>query len=434
MKIEIALHDALTAPVKRKRNNTGHLSVARLSAQARRVAAQVPEVMVKVSGFGRGGAHVRAHLNYISRHGKLDLENARGEALTGREAIRQLADDWGRELTDKPRRRNQRDTLHLVLSMPAGTRPELVRTGSRAFTNATFGRNHDFIFALHTDTPHPHCHVTVRCEGFDGRWLHYNRADLQAWREGFAWQMRQLGVAAEATPRVVRGVVKKADKAVIRHISVGDATHRPRVARVRALAALEAVELLRHGVKAGARPWDARIADNLAQVRRAWDVVAGLSARGHHRLTYQGEVACNERPDYSAGSAYQRRERRGFLAVPEPGVAGLGSGAFAGAVAGLRDLSAGDVVRRRGGVDVLLPTHAHGGVDDRARPDLALRRTGIGVAGPGGGEVSVAQPARVSLAQLVARFAQGLPVAQAAGRDPVRQAGVVRHVEPDPQR
>jgi hypothetical protein len=48
---------------------------------------KAPEVVVKVSGGGRNLAVIKAHLGYISRHGKLECE-FRGMPITDSEGSR----------------------------------------------------------------------------------------------------------------------------------------------------------------------------------------------------------------------------------------------------------------------------------------------------------------------------------------------------------
>ena len=77
-------------------------SAARASAprrSAQRIEATVvrraPQVMVKVTGGGRGMKAIAAHLRYISKNGRLDDRGrARRQTLRGKEALRELADDW----------------------------------------------------------------------------------------------------------------------------------------------------------------------------------------------------------------------------------------------------------------------------------------------------------------------------------------------------
>jgi len=181
--------------VKRKSNRTG-----KLRATAGRVSRGATEVMVKITGFGKGNTHVKAHLDYNTRNGKLELENERGDIFSGKEQVKEMFKEWGQDFGDHKRRNSQRDTLHMVLSMPEGTDPESVKNAARAFAKETFSQNHEYVFALHTDEPHPHVHLTVKMLGFDGKRLNPRKADLRLWREDFAQAMRDQGVDAEAEP------------------------------------------------------------------------------------------------------------------------------------------------------------------------------------------------------------------------------------------
>src|SRR5665647_2423078 len=214
--------------VKRKSNNT-----RKLRATAKRVSGGASEVMVKITSFGKGAQHVKAHLDYITRNGNIEMENDRGEIFEGKREVNELFEDWKKDFSNSRRHQDQRDTMHMVLSMPETVDPESVNNATRQFAKANFGKTHEYAFVLHTDTPQPHCHLTVKCEGFDGKRLNPRKADLQRWREEFAEKLRSQGVDAEATPRCSRGVVKKAIANVIKHIEQGDKTHKPRVPAVK---------------------------------------------------------------------------------------------------------------------------------------------------------------------------------------------------------
>ena len=58
------------------------------------VVRRVPQVMVKVTGGGRGMKAIAAHFRYISKHGRLEIEDERGETMRGKDTLRALADDW----------------------------------------------------------------------------------------------------------------------------------------------------------------------------------------------------------------------------------------------------------------------------------------------------------------------------------------------------
>ncbi|WP_247321161.1 relaxase/mobilization nuclease domain-containing protein [Bradyrhizobium sp. 141] len=99
--------------------------------------------------------------------------------------------------------------------MPAGTDAVAVKDSVRAFAIETFEGNHDYVFVQHLDDKHPHVHLSVRSLAHDGKRLNPRKADLQAWRERFAGELRLRGIAAEATPRRTRGRVRKADRAAV---------------------------------------------------------------------------------------------------------------------------------------------------------------------------------------------------------------------------
>jgi hypothetical protein len=197
-------------------------------AQIQRTVGRTPEVMVKVSGGGRDVGGVEAHLRYIGRHGKLPLETDEGLTQQGRGAAREIATDWQLDLCRsqyKPRpAEGQKDTRaklvhNIVLSMPAGTPPEKVLAAARVFARENFALQYRYAMVLHTDQPHPHVHLVVKCEHeFEpGKRLYIRKDTLRQWREQFAALMREQGVAANATPRQVRGQVRKPYKDAIHH-------------------------------------------------------------------------------------------------------------------------------------------------------------------------------------------------------------------------
>jgi len=74
----------------------------------------------------------------------------------------------------------------------------------RALAHAELSDNHDYVLALHTDTPRPHVHLTVQAEALDCTRFNPRPGQLNRFRELFARELRARGVAAEATPRRAR--------------------------------------------------------------------------------------------------------------------------------------------------------------------------------------------------------------------------------------
>ena len=189
-------------------------------ARLARIAAHAPEVVVNVTGRSRETSHLLRHLNYISRDGELIVEDRDGHALVGRAAMRELAGDWSAEARAERRRVDSPISRSLVLSMPWPTDPAIVHDAARAFAREALGRTFDYVFVLHTDTRHPHVHLTVRAPGEGGERLGPGKAELDAWRQHFAQALRDRGVEAEATPRRARGVTRKAEHPSLRRIRI----------------------------------------------------------------------------------------------------------------------------------------------------------------------------------------------------------------------
>lgn len=183
-------------------------------AQVARIVRRTPEVMVKITGGGTSIRAVSAHLAYITRHSDLELHSDDGTVASDREAQRALTKHWHLDLSsrqggsrggaDKPGRAYKL-VQNIVLSMPHPTPPEKVLAAAKVFAREKFGLKHRYAMALHTDQEHPHVHLVVKAEGFDGRRLHIDKPMLRTWREDFARMMRAQGVAANATPRALRG-------------------------------------------------------------------------------------------------------------------------------------------------------------------------------------------------------------------------------------
>ncbi len=176
---------------------------ARIAATVRRA----PQVMVKVTGGGRGMRAIAAHFRYISKNGKLDIEDDRGEVLKGANAVRDLADDWrfaGGLIPEEAGPGARREALNIMLSMPRGTDPLAVQRAAREFARLELA-GHKYVMVLHDHQANPHVHISVRAEGRNGRMLNPRKADLHRWRESFAEKLRELGIEAEASRRAIRG-------------------------------------------------------------------------------------------------------------------------------------------------------------------------------------------------------------------------------------
>jgi len=192
---------------------------ARLDAMTRRKASVIrqritalavrraPQVMVKVTGGGRGVGAIAAHFRYISKHGRLPIEDDRGVTRTGKEALHDLVEQWryGGSLIDEVS--DRREAFNIMLSMPAGTNADLLQKAVREFAQAELS-GHRYVMVLHEHQANPHVHLSVRAESATGKRLNPRKTDLHRWRETFAEKLTGWGIDAEATRQATRGVTR----------------------------------------------------------------------------------------------------------------------------------------------------------------------------------------------------------------------------------
>jgi hypothetical protein len=247
-----------------------------------RTVGRTPEVMVKVINKGSSSlAGVGGHVGYIGRQGAVELETDEGEVLQGPGVGNTILEDWNLDLiqqrgkidltANKPKQ-PPRLVYKLIFSMPAGTPPEKVQAAVRNFAREEFALKHRYVMALHTDEPHPHVHLVLKARGEDGQRLYLRKATLRQWREGFASHLRALGVAANATPRYVRGeITPQKPDGIYRARARVESTHWRK--RVNAVAQELVQGKLR--VELG----KAKLIRTRQEVRRGWQAVSDELAR-----------------------------------------------------------------------------------------------------------------------------------------------------------
>jgi len=171
------------------------------------VVRRAPQVMVKVTGGGRGMKAIAAHFRYISKNGRLEIEDQRGETMRGKDALSDLADEWrfgGSLIPDDAEPGHRREAFNIMLSMPHGTDPLSVQRAAREFAQVEL-TDHKYVMVLHDHQANPHVHISVRAESKHGKRLNPRKADLHRWRETFAEKLRGHGIEAEATRQATRG-------------------------------------------------------------------------------------------------------------------------------------------------------------------------------------------------------------------------------------
>ena len=273
------IHDPAAVPKPPLYASFGFADPTTARAKLARIVRGAPEVVVKVTGRQKGGSHVKAHLEYIGRKGEIDIETRDGEILTSKEDIDERAGEWSDTL--QWRSRPTVSSVSMVFSMPEGTDPERVLSAVRAVAHAELSDNHDYVMALHDDTPRPHVHVSVQAEGLDRTRFNPRPVQLNRFRERFAQELRDRGVAAEATPRRSRGkgvagssIALVKIRARFRSEGIRQVTDADRRTNAHAIAIARGQEALPEFVPAGNRRWN--------EIRVAYrETAAELDATGN---------------------------------------------------------------------------------------------------------------------------------------------------------
>ena len=264
----------------------------------------VPEVMVKVSGGGKSASAVKAHLAYIDRHGKLEVHTDRGEILQGKAVAEHLTEVWNLEAGRGQYRpepepgkidRRPKQVHNVVFSMPKGTPPEKLLLATQKFAREKFALKHRYAMVLHTDQGHPHVHLVVKAVSEQGERLYIRKATLRAWREDFAQNLRELGVAANATPAQLRGRKKEPMKdGIYRALKRGDSNF------MRRKAERVADELQRGGLRP--EPGKAKLLATRERVVQDWNATAAnLRDQGEPQLAREVETFVRRIPEVATG-------------------------------------------------------------------------------------------------------------------------------------
>ena len=162
--VRVAPQPKLVASLARR-----HAAAIRARIEAT-VVRRAPQVMVKVTGGGRGMQAIAAHFRYISKNGRLDIEDEHGETMRGKDTLHELAEDWrlgGTLIDDIVEPGQRREAFNIMLSMPRGTDPLTVQRAAREFAQIELA-DHKYVMVLHDHQANPHVHISVRVESKHG--------------------------------------------------------------------------------------------------------------------------------------------------------------------------------------------------------------------------------------------------------------------------
>jgi hypothetical protein len=248
--------------------------------------------MVKVSGGARTLGGVGAHLAYIGRD-DFEIETDMGERIHETASQKALLEDWDLDLEthwhqseraiNEPRR-SPKLVHNIIFSMPPGTEPRKVLEAVRRFAVNEWALKHRYAMVLHTNEAHPHVHVVVKARSEQGRRLNIRKATLRNWRTQFAENLRELGVAANATERAVRGRSNtNLPDRIFRANKRGESTYLQKRART-------LYDEFRHPATPTPDNGRTKMLATRQAVDRGWrDVSLMLANEGYHELAQQSQ-------------------------------------------------------------------------------------------------------------------------------------------------
>jgi hypothetical protein len=210
----------------------------RVRAHLAALVRKAPQVMVKITGGGADMKRIGAHIDYIARGGRykdkeeqeLQIETDDGQIIQGEAARKRLKDMFAHSGTPIPAeiqtpksdttlmKRQRREALNMILSMPHGIARQQVQAAASATVKELFGENHLYALVHHEDTDHQHTHVVIKMVGHDGTRLNPRKADLENWRIAFAKHLNARGIDAVATRRRVRLQRSKGESQAVRQM------------------------------------------------------------------------------------------------------------------------------------------------------------------------------------------------------------------------
>lgn len=174
---------------------------------AKKAVAKQTEVVVKITGASRNFGALKAHLKYISRNGKLEVETSGFNKYQGKEQLPEVANNFnvGDEIPTETFIRDnnlkeQREALHFVFSMRdiEYANPKQIKESAMQTISELYPNNF-YTIAYHGDTDNPHCHLVLKTIDINGKRINLKKRDLALIRSKFAENLREHGVEAKAT-------------------------------------------------------------------------------------------------------------------------------------------------------------------------------------------------------------------------------------------
>lgn len=187
---------------------------------------KLPQAILKVSSYSKTQSRALAHADYITRHSKetddLPVEMSDGSILREHSEVKEVIESW---YAEEDVRQNSRRAVNIILSSPADSNIDKVKSSVRDFVGEYF-KDHESMFVIHTDTNNPHAHLTVKTRNSDGMQLRLGRAQLKEMKDLYADKLRENGVQVQSSYRSDRGQTKRGVTQAVHHMHKDDIAHK----------------------------------------------------------------------------------------------------------------------------------------------------------------------------------------------------------------
>jgi hypothetical protein len=164
------------------------------------------EVVIKITGNSKNFQKWKAHFDYVTRKGELEVVEGELFKYEGKEELEQFKEffnDMGENIPkENENKREKREVLHFVFSMKeheVTPKDKLIEAVLKTIKEK-YPNNASYA-VYHCDTDNPHIHCDLKIAGTDGKRIDVRKNDLFQLRKDFAKNLNDLGIEAYATRR-----------------------------------------------------------------------------------------------------------------------------------------------------------------------------------------------------------------------------------------
>ena len=162
------------------------------------------EVVIKITGNSKNFQKWKAHFNYVTRKGELEVVESELYKYQGKEELKQFQEffnDSGENIPNESQNvKERREVLHFVFSMKEheATPSDKLLSAVLKTMKEKYPNNASYA-VFHGDTDNPHIHCDLKIAGIDGNRIDVRKKDLEQLRKNFAKNLNDLGIEAYAT-------------------------------------------------------------------------------------------------------------------------------------------------------------------------------------------------------------------------------------------